>query len=319
MRNKDRNERVFQYTGDPLSLNDLNAFVKKKIGNLCFVSSIPDSTDDFVGIGIIREEITVDDLTGKIRIRLHDYSDVFKAYFFDGDFGLQLVFPSSSDVHDQFITKLDNRTISSEECVMESMGSKLLGIPMVRTQMNPLFELLNYVVFNGSLELTERFPGLKVEKIRDYSQFLADMDLLTIENNSLYPGKDTYPFRDNWGPNSAIESISSKIGHKELMILHSDFSFQNMLPFIRMSNINCLSSYYDDKPQKWTPAMFERSMTDYYRNSPIGTMNTLTRAYDLVNADIFNSDRIGSKMVFSCEPIYEDYSSLLKRTAIAFA
>ena len=103
MKNKNEEERVFQYSGNPIDFNDLNVFVKRKIGNMCFVSSIPKSKDDFVGIGIIREEITVDDLTGKIKIWMHDYPNVFKAYYSEGNYGLQIVFPSSDEVHNKLI------------------------------------------------------------------------------------------------------------------------------------------------------------------------------------------------------------------------
>lgn len=45
---------------------------------------------------------------------MHDYPDVFKGYYSEGDLGLQLVFPSRKDVHEMFMKKLDQRALSLE-------------------------------------------------------------------------------------------------------------------------------------------------------------------------------------------------------------
>ncbi len=56
-------DRVFPYTGNIADFVELNIFVKRKLGNMCFVSSVPKDKDAFVGVGIILEEIAKDDLT----------------------------------------------------------------------------------------------------------------------------------------------------------------------------------------------------------------------------------------------------------------
>lgn len=56
-------ERVFPYTGNIADFIELNIFMKRKLGNMYFVSSVRKDKDDFVGVGIILEEIAKDDLT----------------------------------------------------------------------------------------------------------------------------------------------------------------------------------------------------------------------------------------------------------------
>ena len=313
MRPNKKDERVFDYYGDPLDLEHLNGFIKRKLGNLCFVSSAPTDIDDFIGVGLIREEIIKDDLDQDIKVVMHDYEDVFKAYYDEGESGLKLIAPSSKIVHEKITERLDRRTISSEECVIDSMGEKLLSIPAVRAQMNPLFEIANYVAFNGSLDIRQIVQGHRFEKIRNYSLFLESLGIITMKEDMLNPGRKMDLELPDWGPESAFKCISKNIGRKELNILHSDFGFQNILPFIRMSNINCLSSFYIDKPLKWEPAMFGKNISDHYHENNLDPLKILNQAYSLQKAGIFKSHKKDSKILFSCEPVYVDFKNMAKK------
>ncbi len=302
---------MFLYQGNPSDLDYLNGFIKRMVGNYCYVSSVPRNKDDFVGIGLVREEVVKDEYEDSVKLFLRDYNDVYKAYFLEGDFGLQLVLPSSEEVHDKFIQKIDRMTYRSEECIMESIGAKILKIPMVRTQMNPLFAIVNYVAVNGSLVMNSRHFGNKSKKLQNYSNFLSSLGIVKIDGNEVYPGEAIDKNLETWDSDSAVDVISSKIKHKELMKLYSDFRFQNMLPFIRLSNINCLSSYYDDKPLNWTPSMFNSNLSNYYHDGSNVPINTLTHALDLKKAGVFESKKGKSGMTFSCAPVYDEYRTAL--------
>ncbi len=309
-------ERVFSYNGDLSDREYLNGFIKRKLGNLCYVSSCPRDEDDFVGIGLVREEMIKEDLDQSVKIILHDYADVFKAYFIDTESGLKLVAPSSKIVHEKMMDRLDRKTYSSEECVVESMGEKLLGIPAVRTQMNPLFEIVNYVAISGILDIDHLIQNHRIEKINKYSEFLNDIGVISLKDDILQPGKVMESELSEWGPESAFDCISKNIGRKELNTLYSEFGFQNILPFLRMSNINCLSSFYIDKPLNWEPSMFGKNMCDRYHERNPDLIKILSQAYILQGVGIFKSDKKNEKLMFSCEPVYDDFKSEARKVLV---
>ena len=312
-------DRVFSYTGDPLDPCGFNELVKRKIGCMCYVSKMAENIDDYVEIGILREEVVRDDYAGTFDIYLRGYDNVFKAYYEDGKFGRNVVFPSSKEVHDMFSNKMNRRTFGSEDCIMQTMGSKLLRITTVRNQINPLIEILNAVATFGSVPLTKLISKPSESKrIRQYVEFLEDLNLVRVEdlNREACVVLENAIHREtgDWTKESAIDVLSRSIGRKEILTLQNDFSLKNIMPYIRMSNINCLSSYFEDKALRWTPERFNSGLSSFYPDviSNDG-VKALNQAYSLEEVEIFDSSKSERGIVFSCSPVLDEYSSYVKK------
>lgn len=83
----------------------LDELVKRRIGSMCYVSSVPESMDGPIGIGIIRNEISVDD-SGKVLSRFECYDDVFTVRLICDRDGHGMVAPSTEDIEAMFCEKI---------------------------------------------------------------------------------------------------------------------------------------------------------------------------------------------------------------------
>lgn len=319
MKGAANSDRVFSYTGDPLDPYRFNELVKRKIGCMCYVSKMAENVDDYVEIGILREEVVGDDYTGTFNIYLRDYDNVFKAYYEDGQYGRNVVFPSSKEVRDMFSAKMNRRTFGSEDCIMQTMGSKLLKITTVRNQINPLLEILNAVATFGSVPLSRLVSKpSELKRTRQYVEFLQDLNLVRIENTVIeeyvVPEKALFRASGDWTKESAIKILSHSMGRKEILILQNEFSLKNIMPYIRMSNINCLSSYFEDRALRWTPERFNSGLSSFYPDviSNDG-VKALNHAYSLEEVEIFDSKKSDRGVVFSCSPVLDKYSSYVRK------
>ena len=94
-------EIVYAFTGDPTDRYAIDAVIKGWIGNMCYVSAVPEQEDDFIEIGVYTEEIITDSVRGEPQVRFQKHDNVFRAYYRNGDFGRNIVFPSLSEIDRQ--------------------------------------------------------------------------------------------------------------------------------------------------------------------------------------------------------------------------
>jgi len=102
--------RCFPYNANPFNLLDLNEFVKRRIGHYCYVSSVPKSFEEKIGIGIVKEKVTFDETKGIDIIVFQGYDDIFHGEYKQGNNGLYIIFPKSEEVR-----KLFNQRINEEK------------------------------------------------------------------------------------------------------------------------------------------------------------------------------------------------------------
>ena len=311
MKAKDMTEQTIPYALDPLDRDSFDEFVKRKIGSVCYVSSMPETIDGYVGIGIIRNEITIDEVSNSIHSCFRCYDDVFKAYFDRGDFGLNAVFPSRKVIEKRFHEKLEGLTISSEECVMKSMGNKLLRITTVRNQINPLLEIINALVMGGELTVSDISAGpSETMKNMRYVRYLEDMGIVRSEESKIEPGKvmDKTGLDETWNMNMILCLLAETMGREEFMMLHEELGFRNILPYLRMSNVNCYRSYAENTPLRWSWTGYESNLSMMYSSDrSFNKVKIINYATNLAEVNIFDTCKQDGKYMFSCDPVLDAY------------
>lgn len=320
---KKETEQTISYTlsKDPLDKDMFDEFVKRYIGSVCYVSSMPEDIDGYVSIGIVRNEITRDEATDRIHSRFVCYDDVFKAYFDQGDRGLNAVFPNVKTIEKSFKDLLEGLTISSEECVMKSMGSRLLRITTVRNQINPLLEIINALAMAGEITLSDisSRPG-EAGKSRKYIEYLEDMGIVKTNGARIEPGRvmDRKKLDETWDMDMVLGMLAESMGREQFMMLHEDLGFRNILPYLRMSNVNCYKSYAEDEALRWTWAGYETNLNSMY--SPDRSLNKvkiISYATNLAEVNIFETYKQDGKYMFSCSPVLDDYKHTFRGRRIA--
>lgn len=313
MSSKTEAEKTIPYftSKDPLDRDLFDEFVKRNLGNVCYVSSMPEDLDGYVGIGIIRNEVTQDEATGRVRNRMVCYDNVFRAYFDQGDRGLNAVFPSVKTIERMFAERLEGLTINSEECVMRSIGDRLLRITTVRNQINPLLEIINALAMAGEITLSDisSRPG-EAAKSRKYIGYLEDMNIIKTDGIRIEPGRimDKNGLDRTWDMDMVLGMLADSMGREQFMMLHEDLGFRNILPYLRMSNVNCYRSYAEDEALRWTWAGYETNLSSMYsRDRNLGKVRIMSYAANLVEAGIFDTCKQDGKYLFSCGPVLDEY------------
>lgn len=315
MKSKRDVEQTIPYNSsvDPLDRDLFDEFVKRKIGSVCYVSEMPESIDGYVSIGIVRNEMTIDEMTNDVHGRLRCYDNVFKAYFDQGSLGLNVVFPSRKAIEQNFHNLLNGLTINSEECVMRSMGSKLLRITTVRNQINPLLEIINALAMAGELTMSDISSGPReMVKYRKYVRYLEDMGIVYSDEAIIQPGPvmEASGLDQTWNMDMVLRLLADTMGREEFMMLHEDLGFKNILPYLRMSNVNCYRSYAEDKALRWSWSGYEANLNSMYSSDKsFNKVKIINYATNLAEVNIFDTCKQDGKYMFSCNPVLDEYRS----------
>ena len=301
-----------------MDIKTVNILVKRRIGSMCYVSSMPEDKDGPIGIGIAREETSYDDLTAQARSRIRCYDDVFFAYYVAGDFGPNIVFPGQSGIRRSFEKKLDGRSFSSEECVVHAIGPRLLKIPTVRNQINPLVEILNAVASFGTVDVNSLHDsGPDTHRSIQYISFLEELGMVRTSDGVAEPGQCLEGWISGWNGESAINALSQRVGRDEIHIMQDRFSFRNIVPYIRMSSVNCISSYSEGRALSWSPRRFVSTLSESNAAMPgFDDIKALTHAYSLQGVDVFSSQKSTDGPVFSCEPVLDKFVELARSSGL---
>lgn len=311
-----RSEIRFRYEGDVFDPRTLSRCIKSNVGSMCYISKMPENVDDFISVGVMRDEIVIDAETSRPRIHIRRIDNVFNGYYSDGDFGRVAVFPCLDDIHDRYDRSLNRIRQNAENCAIETFGSRILKIPTVRNQMNPLFEIVNMLLYSDTLLINDLDVGKwkKPEKRERYLSFLEGRGIIRTEGDHIVPGSVMEKeIERNATTDELYEMIVNRISEKDFFYLQEGLGVKNIRPFIRMGNVNCMTSIIEDRPLMWNWSGYQYYLDRVYADKPAKT-TIVSNAVCLHDVGIFDRKKVSGESVFSCnDAIFDNYRTAYNR------
>jgi len=301
-------EMRYSFKGDYSSVEDLNFFVKRFVGNLCYVSRMPESKESQVCIGVWDDEIVIDSVTNSPRLHVIGLPDLFRGYFEETNKGLNLVLPSRGEITESINKSKKRITERSEGSLLESIGAKILSIPSVMNQIHPITMVLDSVLNTSSVYISD---FKKAENVQRYVDFLSDLNIVKREGKAIVPGEFMEKkMACEMGENELYDALLGRIVDKGLLRLFTEMHVTHLQPYIRMANVNCLTSRIEDTPLKWDWAVYGKYLKKIYSEQPKKSCIT-SNAMELKRAKIMETEkeRVGKDTLYFCEnEIFANYS-----------
>jgi hypothetical protein len=289
-------------------VEDLNDFVKRFIGNLCYVSRMPEGLDGQICIGVWDDEVVIDSITNAPRLHVIGQPDLFRGYFEETDSGLNVVFPSRLEMAEDINRSRKRVTERSEGSLLESIGSKILRIPLVMNQIHPITMILDSVLNTSSVSLSD---FKRSDNIRRYIDFMSDLDIIMLENKSIVPGRFmVMKMSGDMEEDELYSALLSRVVDKGLLRMFTELHITHLRPFIRMANANCMTSHIEDTPLKWDWTVFGQYLKKIYSEHPKKS-DIASNAMQLKRARIMDTEKkvSGGDTLFFCEgEIFARYS-----------
>lgn len=311
-----KSEIRFRYDGDVFDPRTLSRCIKSNVGSMCYISRMPENVDDFISVGVMLDELIIDAETSRPRIHIRRIDDVFRGYYTDGDFGRVAVFPCLDEIHDRYDRSLGRIRDGAENCAIETFGSRILNIPTVRNQMNPLFEIVNMLLYSDTLLISDLNIGKwkKPEKRERYLSFLEDRGLIRTEGDRIVPGAVMErEIEKNASTDELYDMIVNRISEKDFFYLQERLGVKNIRPFLRMSNVNCMTSIIEDRPLMWDWSGYQYYLDRIYKDRPSKT-TIVSNAVWLHSVGIFDIKKVSGESAFSCmDSLFDDYRTAYKR------
>ena len=306
-----------QYSGDTGSAELLNSVVRRRIGDMCFVSGVPNELTDAVKIGIYSDEVITDSVSDRVRIKFIKRENVFQGYFEDGDFGKVLVLPNRDEIKNS-IKKQKLRSIErSEGAILESVGSKILKIPQVKNQMNPLYEIVTNLLYSRSVKRSHFNWGR--DKMDRYLDFLSDLDIVIVSKDDIFPGPVMERNMDaDMDYDDIYERMIGKVVEKNMVQMMYGLNMTHIQPFVRMSNTNCMMSLSEDSALKWDSDKYGFYMSRIYPEKKDGKSKIVSNAATLSQIGVFDKEVVAGKdtMFYCKDEIFGRYLKSPKVTAL---
>ena len=315
-------EAKYLYEGNPSDIHQVNSFIKRNIGEMCYVSEISNDRDDMISIGIMRDEVIWNSDTDVPRLRFIRHDDVFRAYVEPATTGgFNLVTPSNKDIREAFKTSKKGFTERSEGMLLESIGSKILQVSQIHNQMNPIFEIVRCLLYEGELDRDD-FKFWKPDKTRRYLGFLRELDIVSYEDARILPGKamESQKMDSDVDLDKIYESILQRVVDKGMLMMFYALNMTHLHPFIKLTNLNCMMSIREDSALKWDWRKYQYYMEKVYgdrRNSQ--KLKIVSKAIDLSLAGIFDKEknaRSGETMYYCEKGIFDDYTVSCKNSSL---
>jgi len=291
-----------------LNTENLNTFVRSHVGNLCYVSRMPEDLDDHIVIGVWSDEVVVDSVTNSPRLHIIPQPDLFRGFFEKTERGLVAVFPGRDQIADQINASRSKVTENSESSLLTSIGAKILKIPSILNQINPIMMILDGVLNTSSISVTD-FNN--ADRIPIYVNFLRSLDIIDVENNHIVPGRFTSSEMDvEMDRDELYNALLDRIVRMGYARMFTDLHITHLQPFMRMTNVNCMTSLIEEKPLKWDWSIYRRYLKSIYNeNQKKG--NIVSNAMQLKRATIMKAEKNssnGDTMYYCASKIFDEYS-----------
>lgn len=307
-------ELAYSFGHDASDLRAVDAFIKSKLGSMCFVSTMPEHKDDMIGIGIYTDEVIVDSTMERPRVRFVSHDDIFRAYYRDGNLGKMMVFPTLSEIDKKVSSYFESSVNRSEITLLRSMGERIVNIPTIRNQMNPMFEIITFMSKNkDKIAKKSNFGTWSAEKLSKYLDFLQSLDIVIVEGNDILPGKKmNFDVESSKLPEMVMANMVEN--HSKYMV--AKLNLNSLQPYTRLSNANCMTSFMGDTILKWDSGKCQFYMKKIY-GTKIEDVKITSQASTLTSVGIFREESISGNNLYYChEDVYKNYKRSIKQSVL---
>ena len=313
-------ETRYVYPSSKIDLAELNNFIKRNVGNMCYASSITDDEDKIVSIGVCSDEVIWNSETGEPSLRFRKHNDVFTCYFETVKHNMYLVVPPRKEINRSFVSSVKSYTERSETKILESIGSRILEIPQIHNQMNPIFEIVGTLLILGDLSMSD-FKTWDREKTSRYLGFLKELNILSIEGDRIVPGDVMNKMDQRASFADIYKGVLTQVVNLGMLMMFYTLNMTHLHPFIKLTNVNCMTSLNEDSALKWDWKAYQYYMQKIYhdkRNSD--KMKIVSKALELSSAGIFNKEknRSGDIMFYCDDGVFDKYVKSCKHSPLIY-
>ncbi|HNX47965.1 MAG TPA: hypothetical protein PKM11_05350 [Methanomassiliicoccales archaeon] len=301
------------------SESEVELAVKRKIGMGAYLC---DQSGEYYHFGVSTEKHLYDALSGNFKVKFVPFSPIFTVVIRKQDDGYHIEAPSRIFIESRLHNKMDGFRIGSEGSLLKAIGDKIISIPQIRNQINPLFEIVSNVINYGEVAPNQFVGrGRSIDKARNYFNFLKDVDILVLEDGKYACGPVICREMDskiNVGDMyNSILAVSIQKGHHYM----SEFlNFTHISPFIRLGNSNYMPSFYAGELLAMSPEDLSNHHASIYGKSAIPTSKLVAWATLMANAGVFKSVKkeTGKPLFTGDDDIFYDYRCEWKPKARSF-
>ncbi|MDR3282678.1 MAG: hypothetical protein LBS92_03610 [Candidatus Methanoplasma sp.] len=308
-------ELAYPFRGDLADSRAVDELVKGRIGSMCYVSSMPDDKEGFIGIGLYTDEVVMDSVDSVPRVHFLKHDNVFRAYFREGSIGNTVVFPPIAEIDVRIAAYLDGNRDRSEVSLLKSIGAGIVNIPQVRNQMNPIFEIVNFLLRSNTAVRKSSFKW-KEEKLNRYLDFLQAIDVVGIDGAEILPGEAMHSKMDcDMSSTEVCERVVAQMVENSAKYMVTKLNISQLQPYVRLSNANCMTSAIEDSPLKWNADKYGFYLKRIYGVRD-GAVRVTSTAATLSHVGIFSEEKHSNGTVYYCnEDVFGKYRNTLRCSA----
>jgi|GEM_PF-3341720 len=289
-------ERMARFDDRGSLVSSLNRVVKARYGEAIYVRWPSDPTKDEVfslGCSVCR---LVDDISSDEKVFRYIPLNGIRAIPVQYEKGrFYIEFPPRHEILKGIGQKQHALIDSAEKALLKTTRVKLAAIPLVRTGLNPILEVMTAVIMN-----IDRNTPLRIKEVggqKRYLHFLEDLEFISLKDDSILPGinvtkyllKDGSPkIKDQ----NVIEAVLGEIIENGFPYLKHEMGIQHLTPILRTANICYFNSLLKEDRVKLSSEDILSAYLKLYGNRAYkGRLKTLSYIHSLHNSGIFEEVR----------------------------
>jgi hypothetical protein len=305
--------------------SEVTRHIRREIGSMTYVSGITGKArQKTYHVGIVMERHLWDDLRSEFRVKMLRFPSMFsvRLEFDTASRSYSLIAPERGEIVRHVNSRLSGYRLGSESTLLKAIGEKMIHISQIQDQMNPLFEIVNYISRRESVTAADFVSlGRTHEKAERYLNFLASVDVLKREDGTFVKG----PVYEKRLEDPFIEglyySILSEAIKKGYTYMQHFLNFTHITPFIRLGNASYLSSFQADRILALNAHDLNRHLIAIYSAPELLDSKIDHRAHKMVEVGIFDvvpEVPTAPEYYTAHEEIYTQYVDLWKGRNEAF-
>jgi len=231
--------------------------------------------------------------------------ETFQATPVEGDY-YKINLPDRSDVYSAFQEQQSNLLAQLDGSMATAIYEKVYKMSPVRTQLNAVVELIDYVRNDGPLALHRLEDIQSTSKTQKYVEALEDLDFLRVDESGMVHtgGKIDAADDQGWSDEKVIGQVI-KDGYS---VLRQKFGLSMLNHFPVFANGYYLSAFRREKPDLYlTKEDIVRNLqTEYHRNTDPLKVDRKLKSLDEVGVLTYEDNEVRS-----VQEIYDEVSQNL--------
>jgi hypothetical protein len=309
-----QSERIFAFEDRSILVTNLNQMVKARYGQSIFVNwpSDPEKDEVFsIGCSIMR---LIDDASSDAKtFRSIPLRDIKAIPIMRENHKFYIEFPDREEVLQKVSVRHHALISSAEKALLRTTRQNLATIPLVRTGLNPILEIITAIVKHMDKDVALRTKD--VGEQRRYLPFLEDLQFIKIVKEDIRPGPevDKYVLTPGFKRSKStkiIDAILGEVIENGFPYLKNEMKIQHLTPILRTANICYFNSFLKNDRVRLSGDDIISSYQKLYGNRAFkGRLKTLAYIQALSDAEIFEEVK---RDVYS--PMEDNWRAFKKET-----